>query len=158
MQEMLETGLWSLGRGALLEEDIATHSSFLPGEFHGPRSLLGLSPWGLQKVGHDWAYTHTHTHTHAHTHTHNVVIILSYFLYCGINNHFPLYYLYSLGIFVAHQTPLSLGIHQARILEWAAMPSSDLLDSGVKATSPASHALQAYLLSTEPPGKPPKCF
>ena len=34
---------------------------FLPGEFHGQRSLVGYSPWG-HTVGHDWV-THTpHTH------------------------------------------------------------------------------------------------
>ena len=33
---------------------------FLPGEFHGQRSLTG--PWGSQRAGHDWA-TNTHTHT-----------------------------------------------------------------------------------------------
>ena len=27
---------------------------FLPGEFHGQRSLMGYSPWG-QRVGHDWS-------------------------------------------------------------------------------------------------------
>ena len=27
-----------------LEEDLATHSSILPGESHGQRSLLGYSP------------------------------------------------------------------------------------------------------------------
>ena len=27
---------------------------FLPGEFHGQRSLVGYSPWS-QRVGHDWA-------------------------------------------------------------------------------------------------------
>ena len=26
---------------------------FLPGESHGERSLMGYSPWGLQRVGHD---------------------------------------------------------------------------------------------------------
>ena len=26
---------------------------FLPGESHGERSLVGYSPWGSQKVGHD---------------------------------------------------------------------------------------------------------
>ena len=30
---------------------------FLPGEFHGQRSLAGYSPWG-GRVGHDWAHTH----------------------------------------------------------------------------------------------------
>ena len=33
---------------------------FLPGEFHGQRSLAGYSPWGCKRFGHDWA-TNTHT-------------------------------------------------------------------------------------------------
>ena len=28
---------------------------FLPGIFHGQRSLVGYSPWGQKKVRHDWA-------------------------------------------------------------------------------------------------------
>ena len=28
---------------------------FLPGEFHGQRSLAGYSPWGCKRVGHDWS-------------------------------------------------------------------------------------------------------
>ena len=39
---------------------------FLPGKFHGQRSLAGYSPWGC-RVGHDYAHMHTHTHTHEHT-------------------------------------------------------------------------------------------
>ena len=31
---------------------------FLPGEFQGERSLAGYSPWGWERVGHDWE-THT---------------------------------------------------------------------------------------------------
>ena len=34
--------------------ETATHSSILPGKFHGQRSLEGSS-MGLQTVGHDWA-------------------------------------------------------------------------------------------------------
>ena len=30
---------------------------FLPGEFHGQRSLVGCSPWGCKRVAHDWATT-----------------------------------------------------------------------------------------------------
>ena len=30
---------------------------FLPGEFHGQRSLAGYSPWGF-RVGHDWMTKH----------------------------------------------------------------------------------------------------
>ena len=29
-----------------LEEEETTHSVFLPGEFHGQRSLVGCSSWG----------------------------------------------------------------------------------------------------------------
>ena len=32
-----------------LEKRMATHSSILPGEFHGQRSLVGYSPWGRKK-------------------------------------------------------------------------------------------------------------
>ena len=32
---------------------------FLPGKFHGQRSLASYSPCGSQKVGHNWAHTHT---------------------------------------------------------------------------------------------------
>ena len=39
---------------------------FLPGEFHGPRSLVGYSPWSSKES--DKAEQQTHTHTHTHTH------------------------------------------------------------------------------------------
>ena len=41
-----ETQSQTLGWEDPLEKEIATHSSFLPGEFHGQRSLAGYSPWG----------------------------------------------------------------------------------------------------------------
>ena len=37
---------------------------FLPGEFHGQRSLVDCNPWG-HRVGHDWATEHS-THTHGY--------------------------------------------------------------------------------------------
>ena len=37
---------WIPGLGRFLEKGMATHSSFLYGEFHGQRSLAGYSPWG----------------------------------------------------------------------------------------------------------------
>ena len=53
---------------------------------------------------------------------------------------------------VAHQTPLSLGFFQARILEWVATSSSgDLPDPGIEPVSPA---LADGFFTTEPPGKP----
>ena len=39
-----ETWVQSLGQEDPLEEDMATHSVFLPGESHGQRSLAGYSP------------------------------------------------------------------------------------------------------------------
>ena len=39
----------SLGRGDPLEEGMATHSSILPRESHGQRSLVGYSPWGCKE-------------------------------------------------------------------------------------------------------------
>ena len=36
-----------------VEEEIATHSSIFPGKSHGQRSLVGYSPWGCKRVGHD---------------------------------------------------------------------------------------------------------
>ena len=36
-----------------LEEEMATHSVFLPGKSHGQRSLAGYSPWGCIRVGHN---------------------------------------------------------------------------------------------------------
>ena len=35
---------------------------FLPGESRGQRSLVGYSPWGSQKVWHNWATKHARTH------------------------------------------------------------------------------------------------
>ena len=53
---------------------------------------------------------------------------------------------------VARQAPLSMGILQARILEWVAIPSpGDLPNPGIKLRSPA---LQADSLPSEPSGKP----
>ena len=54
-----------------LEEEMATHSVFLPGKSHRQRSLVGYSPWGPKEsdmTKHTCARAHTHTHTHTHTH------------------------------------------------------------------------------------------
>ena len=47
MEEM--QGL-TLGQDDPLEKGLATHSVFLPGEFHGQRSLIGYSPWGFKEM------------------------------------------------------------------------------------------------------------
>ena len=52
----------------------------------------------------------------------------------------------------AHQAPLSMGIVQARTLEWVAMPSSrGSFQPGIK---PRSLTLQVGSLPAEPQGKP----
>ena len=43
---MQETCVQSLGQEDPLEEGMAAHSVFLPGESHGQRSLAGYSLWG----------------------------------------------------------------------------------------------------------------
>ena len=43
---MRETRVQSLGWEGPLEKEMATTLVFLPGEFHGQRSLLVYSPWG----------------------------------------------------------------------------------------------------------------
>ena len=55
MQETQETRVRSLGGEDPLEESMATHSVFLPGNppARGPRSPAGYSPQGLQRVGHN---------------------------------------------------------------------------------------------------------
>ena len=37
----------------IVEKEMATHSSILPGGSIGQRSLEGYSQWGSQRVGHD---------------------------------------------------------------------------------------------------------
>ena len=59
---------------------------FLPGKFHGQRSLVAYSPWGHKRVRHDWmtkhmircncAWAHARALTHIHTHTHTHVCSL----------------------------------------------------------------------------------
>ena len=46
MQEMQEMRVQSLGQEDPLEEGLATHSVYLPGESHGQRSPAGYSPRG----------------------------------------------------------------------------------------------------------------
>ena len=46
---MQETQVCSLGQKDPLEKEMATHTIFLPGEFHGQRSLVGYSPWSCKE-------------------------------------------------------------------------------------------------------------
>ena len=46
---MRETRVRSLGREDPLTTEMATHSVFMPGKSHEPRSLVGYSPWGRKE-------------------------------------------------------------------------------------------------------------
>ena len=46
MQETWEMRVQSLGEEDPLEKEWQPTPVFLPGEFHGQRSLVGSSPWG----------------------------------------------------------------------------------------------------------------
>ena len=52
MQEMKDSWVRPLGWEDPLEEEMATHSSILPGKSHGQRKPGGLQSMRLQKVGH----------------------------------------------------------------------------------------------------------
>ena len=71
---MWETGVWSLGQEGPLEKEWQPTPVFLPGEFHGQRSLVNSSPWGHRESDTTHQPKHTHTHTHTHTPTHCVVL------------------------------------------------------------------------------------
>ena len=45
-----------------LEKEMATHSSILPGEFHGQRSPAGYSPWGCKELDKTEATEHAYIH------------------------------------------------------------------------------------------------
>ena len=49
LSAMQETQVLPLGQENPLEKGMATHSVFLPGEFHGQKSLAGYSPWGRKE-------------------------------------------------------------------------------------------------------------
>ena len=122
---------------------------FLPGEFYGQRSLVGCSPWGRKEpmTGHDWA---TNTHpvlfltvfffpVREFLCIHSVYHIQYYALstqsdilevlnkrmksLCMLSC-FSHVWLFGTLWTAACQALLSMGILQARILEWVAMPSS----------------------------------
>ena len=63
IQGTQEMQVQSLGWEDLLEEEMATHSIFLPGKFHGERSLVGYSGWGRKESD-----TTEHLSTHIHIH------------------------------------------------------------------------------------------
>ena len=64
---MRETRLRTLGHKDPLEKWQPT-PVFLPGESHGGRSLIGYSPWGSRRVGHDWTTLLSFSFFYPHVH------------------------------------------------------------------------------------------
>ena len=63
------------GLGRSPEKGVALAPVFLPGKFHGQRSVAGYSPWGCKELDqaeciHMQARVRARAHTHTHTHTH----------------------------------------------------------------------------------------
>ena len=50
LPEIQKTQVQSLGQEDPLEKGMATTPVFLPGEFHGQKSLVGHSPWGHKEL------------------------------------------------------------------------------------------------------------
>ena len=50
LSTMRETWVLSLDQEDPLDKRIATTPVFLPGEFHGQRSLVGYSPWDYKEL------------------------------------------------------------------------------------------------------------
>ena len=61
-----ETWVQSLGEEDPLEKEMATHSVFLPGKFHGQRNSVGYSLWGRKEPD-----TTEHTHIYVYIHSNN---------------------------------------------------------------------------------------
>ena len=59
MQEMQEKQVWSFGGEDLLEEEMVTHSSVPAWKISWLEEPDWLHSTELQRVGHDWAYTHS---------------------------------------------------------------------------------------------------
>ena len=58
MQEMQEIWVGSLDQEDRLEEERQPTAVFLPGEFHGLRSLVGYSPWTCKDMTEQLNITH----------------------------------------------------------------------------------------------------
>ena len=50
LRTMRETQVRSLGREDPLEKEMEPTPVFLPGKSHGPRILVGYSPWGRKEL------------------------------------------------------------------------------------------------------------
>ena len=54
---------------------------FLPGESHGQRSLVGYSPWGHKRVGHNWPTEHAFIYVYVCVSIYIYVCVYIYIIY-----------------------------------------------------------------------------
>ena len=117
---------------------------FMPGKFHGQRSLAGYSLLGC-RVRHDWACMRARAHTHTHTHTHTLWIWEMQTSQAPTQTTACVLYVQLLHSCLTLSNTMNCsppgtfvhGILQASILEWVAIPSpGDLWDPGIKPASP----------------------
>jgi len=144
---MQETWVWSLCWKIPWRRESQPTPVFLPGEFYGQRSLVGCSPWGRKEpmTGHDWA-TNTHPvlfltalpckiiSLHTQCVSYSILCLKHTIWHIGsiekrmkslcMLSRFSHVWLFGTLWTAACQALLSMGILQARILEWVAMPSS----------------------------------
>ena len=73
---MHKTWVRSLGQEDPPEKGMAATPVFLPGEYHGQRSLVGYSPWGYKESD---TTERLSTYTHTHTHTRLQILVLEEF-------------------------------------------------------------------------------
>ena len=135
--------VWSVGQKDPLKEEMTTHSSILAWKIPWTEEAGRPQSSGSQRVRHDWAHTCAHGsqspgehrwHPSQWSKSHSVVS----------DSATPWT--------VTHQSPLSMGILQAKVLEWVAMPS--FRGSSQLRDRPWAPAWQADSLPSEPPGKP----
>ena len=53
LHAMQETWLRFLGQEDPLEKEMAIHSNILASEITSPKMMVGYSPWGCKRVGHN---------------------------------------------------------------------------------------------------------
>ena len=73
---MPETWVQSLGQDISWRREWLPTAPFLPGEFHGLRSLAGYSPWSCQEHITERMCMHACTHTHTYLDTDMLYTVL----------------------------------------------------------------------------------
>ena len=135
---------------------------FLPGEFHGEKSLAVYSPWACKNVRHDWA---TNTHGTIFSCFCNYIYVCVCVCVCVCIQHTQTHSSVLVCVLVAqpcptlcdpmdNSLPAPLPMEFSRQEYWSGLPfpsSGVLPNPGIESRSPA---FQADSLPSEPPEKP----